>query len=554
MTLRALIVQHRALLATGTLLGLLGAAATLAQPLVIGEVIKAVAADETLLWPVLLAAALFAADAALAAAHAYVIGRTGEDVVHQLRRTLTGRLLRARLRELDRWVEGDLFTRMVADTGLARIAVSNALAQMITSGFMAIGGIVLMSWIDLPLLGATLVCLGAAAAVALGIARKVRGAAVANHQDTAAFGSALMRAVQAAAVVKTSRAEQRETDTITAASATARRSGIRVSALQALMTPAMNVGTQVALTVILTWGMARVTTGGLAAADLTAFMMYLFYLVSPLVLLFLSISQFQQGRAALGRVMELDRLEQEETVAARREATALAPGASATGVVFQDVDFTYPGADHRVLDGVSFRIPDRGLTAITGPSGAGKTTVFQLLTRLRIADAGTVHIDGTDIATMPLDQLRSLIGYVDQAHTLMRGTIRDNLVYAHPDATDPEIRAALEQAQLADVVDRLPQGLDTELGERGTGLSGGQQQRLAVARALLTRPRILLLDEATANLDAAAEHTLLETVVRIAEDRAVVAIAHRPTTIRAAAAQLAIDGGRVHEITKEGVA
>jgi ATP-binding cassette subfamily B protein len=531
--------RHRALLLTGIVLGVAGATATLAQPVVIGVMIGAVAADRSLTGPILLAAALFAADAVLAAAHAYAIGRAGENVVHDIRHTLAARLLRSRLQSYNRWDQGDVFARMVTDTSLARVCMTQALAQIVTSAFMVVGGIALMAWLDPLLLATTLGCLGAASVISLLLARQVRRVSLTNREDTSTFGSALMRVMGALPTVKASRAEARETEHITGLAQRARRSGIRVSALSAMLTPAMNVGTQVALTVVIAWGMARVATGDLAPADLTSFMMYLFYLVSPLVMLFMSIAQFQQGRASIDRIAELGTIEQEDG------GTGPEAVVEGHGLTFEKVSFSYPGSDAVVLDEVSFTVPERGLTAIVGPSGAGKSTVFQIIERLYEPVSGTVRIGRRDTARMPLDQLRSLVGYVDQDHTLLRGTIRENLLYAAPDAAEQDMADALRMAHLTEVIAALPDGLDTELGERGSGLSGGQRQRLAIARTLLQHPRIVLLDEATAHLDGESEAALRDSIATISRRCAVVVIAHRFSTIVQAEKIIVLDGGGV---------
>ncbi|MFE2141650.1 ABC transporter ATP-binding protein, partial [Streptomyces sp. NPDC059456] len=465
MNIRHIARGHRALLLSGIVLGLLGAAATLTQPLVIGEMITSVAADRPLTGPVLLAVGLFAADALFAAGHAYAIGRAGENVVFDIRHTLASRLLRSRLQSYHRWDQGDVFSRLVTDTSLARICLTQALAQIVTSAFMVLGGIVMMARLDPPLLFTTLGCLGVASAVSLLLARQVRRASVVNREDTSVFGSALLRVMGALPTVKASRAEGRETEHIAVLAGRARRSGIRVSALSALLTPAMNVGTQVALTAVIAWGMARVATGEMAAADLTAFMMYLFYLVSPLVMLFMSIAQFQQGRASVDRLGELGGLEQEEQeggggpdgaerAVAGHEGLEGPEGLDGHAIRFEEVSFRYPDGDRAdpVLDRVSFTVPERGLTAVVGPSGAGKTTLFQLVERLYAPDSGTIRIGGTDTAALPLARLRSLVGYVDQDHTLLRGTVRENLTYAAPDATAADIEDALRQAHLTEVV------------------------------------------------------------------------------------------------------
>ncbi|WP_149547802.1 ABC transporter ATP-binding protein [Streptomyces marokkonensis] len=547
MNLRDIVRRHRTLLITGIALGLAGAAATLAQPWMLGRLIKAVSQDEPIAWPITLIALFFLADAALSAGHAYAIGRAGENIVYDTRRVLGGRLLRSRIPDFSRLQLGDVFARTVSDTSIACLVIAQALAQMVTSVFMVAGSLLLMARLDWKLLLTTVGCLGAASAGALLLARQVRRAALQNRENVGAFGSGLQRVLGALTTVKASRAEERETGELAALADRARRTGIRVTAFGSLLNPMMNVGTQLSLAVVISWGMARVATGSLSAADLTSFVMYLFYLVSPLVLLFISISQIQQGRAAVQRVTELGAIPQEEEETAPGEPHASGTPADAPAVRFEKVGFAYQD-DAPVLRDVSFTTPRRGLTAIVGPSGAGKTTAFQLIERFHLPDSGTIRVAGQDLTRLPLAELRSLVGYVEQDTPLLRGTIRENLTYANPSADDTEIARALRLAHLEDFVATLPAGLDTELGERGAGLSGGQRQRLAIARTLLQRPAVILLDEVTAHLDSDTEAALRDAITEAARECAVLAIAHRLSTIVQADRIIVMEKGRVRAV------
>ncbi|MFE1787028.1 ABC transporter ATP-binding protein, partial [Streptomyces sp. NPDC059525] len=398
-------------------------------------------------------------------------------------------------------------------------------------------------------------CRGAASAIELCLARAVRTAAVANRTDTSDFGSGLLRVLGALTTVKASRAERREAERIGRLADAARVSGIRVTRLSALLMPSMNVGTQVSLAVVIAWGMAWTATGELPIEDLTAFIMYLFYLVSPLVTLFLSLGELQQGRAAIDRVKELAEIETEdgygdgETSRTREAVTTAALAGAAPepppAVEFEGVVFSHSGAEVPTLDGISFTLPRTGVTAVVGPSGASKTTLFQLIERFHTPDRGSIRLAGTDTAFLPLDELRSRIGLVEQEAPLMRGTVRENLTYARPDAGEAEIAEAVSAAHLTEVIAGLPAGLDTRLGEAGTGLSGGQRQRLAIARALLTRPEVLLLDEATSHLDSDSEEALRRAIADIGTRCQVLTIAHRLTTTIDADRILVIEDGRL---------
>ncbi|MEU7149883.1 ABC transporter ATP-binding protein [Streptomyces sp. NPDC045456] len=561
--------QHSTLLITGVLLGLLGVAASLTQPWAIGELIAAAGSGDPLGLPVTRLVVLFCAGALFSSLQSYVIGRAGENIVHSVRRLVTGRLLRADLTAFGKRPQGDVLTRAVTDTSLVKIALSQSLAQLITSGATVTGGVVLMFVIDPWLMLITMSCLGGAAVISLALARKLRKAALQNRDDTGAFGSDMQRVLSALPTVKASRAESRETARIGGLAGKARRSGIRVNAYNALLVPSMNVGTQGALAVVVGVGMTWVARGEMNMAVLTTFIMYLFQLVSPLVMFFMAVGQFVQGRAAIQRVDELVALPQEGggaaatggdggTAAARgnggtagagRPAPGAWPGQDPPAVEFRDVRFAYRRGRQedrtQVLHGVSFSVPARGLTAVVGPSGAGKSTLFQLIERFYATDGGRILLGGQPVDTLPLDTVRGLVGYVQQDSAAMRGTVRENLTYANPHAGEGAIREAVEMAGLATVVAGLPQGLDTELGDQGSGLSGGQRQRLCIARTLLQKPAVMLLDEATSHLDSDSERDFRDVLRRVSRQCAVVAIAHRISTVVDAEQIVVLEGGRV---------
>ncbi|HWM40001.1 MAG TPA: ABC transporter ATP-binding protein [Streptomyces sp.] len=547
--------RHRALLVCGIIVGLVGVTAQLAQPFAIGELIKQAGQNQPLTAAIMLLVALFCVDGGFSALQSYLIGRAGENIVYDARMLLTRRLLRVDLSAYSKQQQGDVLTRTVADTSLAKIALSQSLAQLVINGFTVVGGVIVMFVIDVWMMLITLACLGLASAISLMLARSVRRAAMVNREDTSQYGSDVQRALSALPTVKASRAEDRETHRIGLLAWKARNSGVRVNGLNSLFMPAMNVGTQAALAVVVGVGMTRVTRGTMSMADLTAFVMYLFYMVSPLVLFFLAIGQFQQGRAAIRRVDELTVLPQEGGVLDRMRHKSRPSSKSSSlsedrdALEFRSVHFRYGGADDKkaseTLSDVSFTVASRGMTAIVGPSGAGKTTLFQLVERFHALDGGSILIGGKDIESMPLTTLRGLVGYVQQDTAAMRGTVRDNVVYAQPDASDEEIREVIALAGLTKVVEGLPEGLETELGDQGSGLSGGQRQRLCIARALLQKPAVLLLDEATSALDSDSEREFRETLRNVSSRCAVIAIAHRISTVIDAEKIVVMSDGRV---------
>lgn len=532
---------HRGAITGALALGLLGALAALAQPLLVAAVLKAVRTGGSVAQPAALLVALFALDAVFSGLQGYLMGRTGEGVVLGVRRALVGRLLRMTVPEHDRRRTGDLLSRVGTDTTLLKAALSQSLTSIVVGVVVFVGAIVLMALIDPLLLAVALACIAVATAMVLVVATKVRQATEEAQERVGALGAALERALRAIRTVKISHAEDREEEAISGEARAAYESGVRAAAYEALIGPATNVALQGSFVLVLGVGGARLASGSLALEDLVAFLLYLLYLVGPLVMVFASFTELQQGLAAMSRIREVLEFPVEA------ESSGMMPESDppAAPVVRLDrVRFGY-GPDRPVLEEVSFEIPGPGLTALVGPSGAGKSTVFALLSRFYDADSGIVRVGGTDVRRLPLGELRARVAYVEQDAPVLAGTVRQNLLYANPDASDDELERVLDLANLRAFAEKLPDGLDTEVGDGGTLLSGGERQRIALARMLLRRPRLLLLDEVTSQLDAENERALKETVREVSLRCAVVVIAHRLSTIVQADRILLLDRGRV---------
>ena len=354
------------------------------------------------------------------------------------------------------------------------------------------------------------------------------------------MGSVLERVLGAIRTVKASGAEARETAALDAAAGDAYAEGMRNARYQALVGTSTSLAVQVSFLAVLGVGGARVASGSLAVGDLIAFLLYLFYLSEPISGLAGGATQLQAGLAAVRRLGEVEALAVEED-----DAVVSAAAEDEPLVRFDDVGFRYRDDRPPVLEGVSFSIPARGLIALVGPSGAGKTTLFALLERFYDPTEGAIAFAGRDVRAWPRADLRDAIAYVEQEAPVLAGTLRANLLYARPEASEAELREVIATTRLEEMLSRLPDGLDTEIGARGTTLSGGERQRVAIGRALLRSPRLLLLDEASSQLDAVNEQALRAAVASAASDRAVVAIAHRLSTVVSADRIVVLDDGRV---------
>jgi ATP-binding cassette subfamily B protein len=303
----------------------------------------------------------------------------------------------------------------------------------------------------------------------------------------------------------------------------------------------MSVGQQVAIIGVLAGSGARLASGALSPGDFVAFMMYMFQLVSPLTLIATGIGRLQSGLAARGRIQGV--LDQPAEPAGPTDVPDV-PDAAAPVLRVEGLAGGYGSGP--ALHEVSLTVPRRGLTALVGPSGGGKSTLLAMIERLLLPDGGTLTLHGADLSRWPLHELRRRLSYVDQSFTLLEGTVRDNLTLGLDAATPPgdaALLAALAQVDMDGVVTALPEGLDTPLGGV-VDLSGGQRQRLALARALLSEADLVLLDEPSSQLDGVNEQMLRAAVDRLAADRAVLVVAHRLSTVLHAEQIVYLDGGR----------
>jgi ATP-binding cassette subfamily C protein len=534
---------HRWTVGLGTLLALIGAATGILQPLAARALVERLGQDEPIGRILLVLTALVVLGTAIESVGAYLLERTAESVVLAARRTLIGRLLRLRLPEVERTRPGDLMSRITSDTTLLRAVTTDSIVSAVTGGLAFLATLVMMAVMDAVLLGVTLgviVLIGGAMALVMPqISRATRR----SQEAVAEISTRLERVFGAFRTVKASGAEEREAAVVETAAVEAWRQGLRSAKWQSVAGSSVGLAVQVSFLAVLGIGGARVASGAISVADLVAFLLYLFYLTEPISKLVSAATEYQVGSAAVARIEEAERL------AAESPGAPAAPrGGPPASVVFEDVVFRYRDDLPYVHHGVSFEVPGPGMTAFVGPSGAGKTTVFGLVERFYEATGGRILVDGRDVRDWPLAELRGAIGYVEQDAPVLAGTLRENLCFAAPDATEEEIREVLVRARLDALVDRLPEGLETPVGHRGSKLSGGERQRVAVARALLRRPRLLLLDEATSQLDAVNELALRDVVAEVAREVTVLVVAHRLSTVTLADRIVVMDAGRVRAV------
>ena len=536
---------HLRTLIIGVLLGLFATAIALATPMVTKWVLDSLGTNLDLTGPVTVLVLILIIGVIANLAQSVLLGRLSERIVLDARRGLVSRFFLAKLEQIQRFRSGELVTRVTSDTLLLREATTNSLVQLINGLVSLVGTIVLMAILDWPLLLATLLAL-IVVGVLFGALVPQIGKADKRAQDAIGeLGATLEGGVRALRTVKSSRAEHREIARVNAKAEESARHAIRSVWFSALAWSVAGGGVQLAIIVILGLGAGRVALGELAVSTLVAFLMYAFNIVDPITSLAGAFSTLQSGLAAAARIRETEHLELEDTHARPADAPAPVSHPDTPVLTLRAVTAGYADAETPALRDITLAIPRKGHIALVGPSGAGKTTVFSLLLRFIDPTSGRLELNGVPYEHLSIDDVRSGIAYVEQETPVIPGTVRDNVLFRAPDATDEEAWEALASVRLDQKIRSLSDGLDTNVAE--TSLSSGERQRLAVARALVRRPNVLLLDEATAQLDATTEAAIQNLIATASREGAVVTIAHRLSTVLDADQIIVLENGQVRD-------
>jgi ABC-type multidrug transport system fused ATPase/permease subunit len=580
--------EHKKVLGFVIVLSILGAAASLAQPLLVSQVITVVQAGDPLDMLVWALVGLVIVSGVISGYQHYLLQRTGTSVVYSARRQLVHRILRLPISQFDRRRTGDLVSRVGSDTTLLYAVITQGLVDAIGGSLVFVGALIAMLIIDPVLLGLTVLVIAVSVVTVVLISGRVRTASRKQQEKVGDLAAAVERSISAIRTVRASNATERETATIQEDARGAFDMGVQVAKISALVVPIAGIALQVSFLVVLGVGGFRVASGAITIASLVSFILFLFMMIMPLGQAFGAINSVNQALGALGRIQEIIDLpiegqdDREIAAVAASAGAAGVAGADAPAIEFVDVRFAYEtpakaedeaggaaagagaadaalSADARndsgndpatdapkgVLHGVSFAAARGRRTAIVGPSGAGKSTILALIERFYDPTSGSVRFGGVDVRELDREALRAQIGYVEQDAPVLAGSIRQNLQLASPDATDEDCVRVLDAVNLGEVLARSAEGLDAAVGEDGVMLSGGERQRLAIARALLAAPPVLLLDESTSSLDGLNEQMLREAIDAVAENRSLIVIAHRLSTVVDSDQIVVVDHGRV---------
>jgi ATP-binding cassette subfamily B protein len=473
----------------------------------------------------------------------YLMMTTGERVVTDLRRAVFARILALEPAFFDQARTGEVISRLTNDTTLLQQVIGYGLSMFVRNGLMMIGAAVMLFVTSWKL--ALLVLLGVPATLIpiLLLGRRVRRLSRDSQDRVADVSAYVDEAVHEIRTVQAYAHEDTDRESFGRHAEAVYRAGVARIRSKAFLIASVILIAFCAVGIILWMGGHAVLDGQLSAGELSAFVFYAGIVASGAGTVSEVWGELMRAAGATERLVEL--LEKEPRIVA--PAAPVAPAAHAAKTIdFEGVTFSYPARpDHHALDRFSLRVAAGERVAVVGPSGAGKTTLLALLLRFYDPQAGSVRIGGVDAREMDPQALRRLIAVVPQDPVVFAASVLENVRYGRPSASREEVAAACEQAFAMEFIARLPGGLDTLLGERGTTLSGGQRQRLSIARALLADRPILLLDEATSSLDAASERMVQQALEALERGRTTLAIAHRLATVQHADRIIVMDRGAI---------
>jgi ATP-binding cassette subfamily B protein len=476
-------------------------------------------------------------------AQTYLVGWVGQRVLQDLRERIYTHLQAMSIGFFTRHRPGVLISRLTNDVQALDSLVTDGVVTLISSTLTLLGVVVILLALDLPLALVTFVTfpLLAVGSVAFRIASA--GAYRLTREKIANITAYLQETLSGVRVVRSFAQEPRHLRRMSELNEENRAANLTTVYLNAAYFPAVELLSAIGTSVILLYGGYRAIRGDVEIGIVVAFVGYLNAFFDPIQQISQLYTTYQQGMAALDKIFDL--LETRPDMVDRRDA--LDPGRLRGEIELEGVSFSYGGDEEWALREIDLRIPAGQTVALVGETGAGKSTLAKLVARFYDPQRGRALIDGHDLRELRSEALRSQLGIVPQEGFLFSGTVRENIAFGRPGATEEEIRAAAVAVGADAFIERLGQGYETEVGERGVHLSAGQRQLIAFARALLAEPRILILDEATSNVDVRTERTIERGLERLLLGRTAIVIAHRLSTIRRASRIVVLEHGRIVE-------
>ena len=532
----------------GMLFLLLSSGSNLAFPAFLGDLVDAAQNDAARINPIALTlGGLLLAQAVFSFGRIVFFERVAQRALAALRQAMYGHLIDLPLPFFHQRRVGELTSRLQSDIGVLQETFTSTLAEFIRQIVVITGGIALLTYTSWKLTAFMLAILPVVILLAVVFGGRIRKYSKQVQDASADSNTVVEESLSAIATVKAYTNEDRERSRYKESTLHVARLAITGGILRGAFASFLILGLFGALVAVVWKGTSLIATGELAAGQLFSFVIYSGFIGGSIGGMADVYARLQKAVGATEALLDmLDEAIEESSEAV--PTTLPDPLPDTPAVSFQEVDFAYPSRpDVPVLQGFSLDIDPGMQVALVGPSGAGKTTVVQLLLRFHEAAEGSLAFYGHPSTSLAKKAWRAQTAWVPQDVILFGHSIRENIAYGRPDASDADIQQAAKEANAWEFIQRFPDGMDTQIGERGVKLSGGQRQRIAIARAVLRDPQILLLDEATSSLDAESEGLVQEALQRLMQGRTSLVIAHRLSTVRTADRIAFLDGGRVVE-------
>ena len=493
-------------------------------------------------WVIVILVTLVAGKGLISFVKNFLMAFVGQRAVADIRAALYQHMQRMSISFFESRRTGELMARITNDVTMVQVGVSTGLADVIYQSLVLVGSLVSVFALHWKLALLTFVTFPLIAWVVTRTGRRIRKVSHRVQEKVADLTSVLQETITGIRVVKAFAMEERENKRFTAENEGSFNASMKSAKIVAMLTPTIELLVVAALIVIIWYGGTEVIKGHLTPGTLMQFLSYIALLITPVTIIPYNFNNFMQALAASDRIFNV--LDTEEDIKDAPDAVEL-PKLKGQ-IEFKNVSFGYQ-EDMPVLRNIDLAVKPGEVVALVGPSGAGKTSLVNLIPRFYDAGAGSIFIDGYELKKAKIKSLRSQIGLVPQESMLFGTTIRENIAYGRPDASQDEIIAAAKAANAHEFIMELPEKYETMVGERGASLSGGQRQRVAIARALLKNPRILILDEATSALDNESERLVQEALERLMRGRTTFVIAHRLSTVQFANKIVVLDEGAIVE-------
>ncbi|MCF7581488.1 ABC transporter ATP-binding protein/permease [Staphylococcus epidermidis] len=519
----------------------LGSLSGLLVPLFTGRLVDKFSVSSINWGMIAIFGSIFLVNALLSGIGLYLLSKIGEKIIYAIRSLLWEHIIQLKMPFFDKNESGQLMSRLTDDTKVINEFISQKLPNLLPSVVTLIGSLVMLFIMDWKLTLLTFITIPVFILIIVPLGRVMQKISTNTQSEIANFSGLLGRVLTEMRLVKVSNTERLELDNAHTNLKKIYRLGLKQAKISAVVQPISGVVMLLTIAIILGFGALEIGTGAITPGTLIAMIFYVIQLSMPLINLSTLVTDYKKAVGASSRIYEImqEPIEPTEALSESKDVTIIDGE-----LVFEHVDFKYDVK--KILEDVSFSIPQGEVSAFVGPSGSGKSTVFNLIERMYDIERGDIKYGNQSIFDIPLSKWRTKIGYVMQSNSMMSGTIRDNILYGINRKVDDE--ELIEYAKLAnchDFIMQFDEGYDTMVGERGLKLSGGQRQRIDIARSFVKNPDILLLDEATANLDSESELKIQEALETLMEGRTTVVIAHRLSTIKKAGQIVFIDKGEV---------